>query len=122
MQPFARNTASTRACGNEATSLRLALDTNRYIDFCKGVREVVERLRAADRIFVPVVVVAELRAGFACGSRQDHNERNLTKFLGSPRVEILFPDEGTTHEYARIFAQLRKQGTPIPTNDLWIAA
>jgi tRNA(fMet)-specific endonuclease VapC len=102
--------------------LRLALDTNRYIDFCKGVVDAVERLRAADRIFMPLVVLAELRAGFACGSRQETNERNLTKFLGSPRVEVLFPDEGTTHQYARIFAQLRKQGTPIPTNDLWIAA
>jgi tRNA(fMet)-specific endonuclease VapC len=102
--------------------LRLALDTNRYIDLCKGVDEAVVRLRAADRIFVPIVVVAELRAGFACGSRQEANERNLTKFLGSPRVEVICPDEATTHHYARLFAQLRKQGTPIPTNDLWIAA
>jgi len=30
--------------------------------------------------------------------------------------------ERTTHEYSRLAAQLRKQGTPIPTNDLWIAA
>jgi tRNA(fMet)-specific endonuclease VapC len=37
-------------------------------------------------------------------------------------VRILWPDEDTTHHYARIWMQLRRQGTPIPTNDLWIAA
>lgn len=53
----------------------------------------------------------------ACHSILDH-----THFLNSPRVEILFADEQTTHHYARLFYQLRKQGTPIPTNDIWIAA
>jgi predicted nucleic acid-binding protein len=37
-------------------------------------------------------------------------------------VEVQYPDEQTTHHYASIFAQLRRQGTPIPTNDIWIAA
>jgi len=34
----------------------------------------------------------------------------------------LYADEQTTHHYASVFAQLRRQGTPIPTNDIWIAA
>jgi len=37
-------------------------------------------------------------------------------------VEVLCPDLATTAVYARIFVELRQQGTPIPTNDLWIAA
>lgn len=102
--------------------MRVAIDTNRYVDFARGESEVVDRFRGLTRILVPFVVIAELRAGFLCGSRTERNEANLTRFLASPRVEVLLPDEQTTHAYARLFRQLRAQGTPIPTNDLWSAA
>ena len=102
--------------------MRIAIDTNRYVDFAKGLPEAVERLRRADEILVPFVVVGELRAGFAGGARSEQNEANLVRFLDSRRVDLVFADEDTTHHYARVFHQLRRQGTPIPTNDLWIAA
>jgi len=102
--------------------MRIALDTNRYVDFCRAVPEAIGPLRQAERIYLPFVVLAELRAGFFCGQRGRQNERNLVRFLNSPRVRILFPDDQTTHHYARLFRQLREQGTPIPTHDLWIAA
>jgi tRNA(fMet)-specific endonuclease VapC len=102
--------------------MRVALDTNRYVDFCRGAEEVLQRVRRAERIFIPFAVLAELRAGFRCGSRSEHNEQVLVRFLNSPRVEVLYPDDQTTHHYARLFAQLRQQATPIPSNDLWIAA
>jgi tRNA(fMet)-specific endonuclease VapC len=63
-----------------------------------------------------------LRAGFACGGAARRNEGILNAFLNRPRVRVLFADEQTTFHYARIFRQLREQGTPIPTNDIWIAA
>lgn len=103
-------------------ALRLALDANRYVDFCKGVDAAVGPLRRASEIVLPFAVVGELRAGFRCGGRSHHNERVLGRFLQSPRVTVLFADEGTTHFYAALFAELRRAGTPIPTNDLWIAA
>ena len=103
-------------------ALRLALDANRYVDFCKGVDTAVDALRRATEIFLPFVVLAELRAGFRCGGRSQHNEGILARFLQSPRVALLFADEATTHFYAALFAELRGAGTPIPTNDLWIAA
>lgn len=102
--------------------MKLALDSNRYSDFCRGEERAVEVLRSATRIFVPLVVVAELRAGFAHGSRRDQNERTLTRFLASSRVAIIAPDEQTTHFYAEVYASLRRRGRPIPTNDIWIAA
>ena len=67
-------------------------------------------------------MLGELRAGFACGSRGPENEKNLVRFINSPRVELLFADEETTRQYANLFRQLRRQGTPIPANDLWIAS
>lgn len=102
--------------------MRMVIDTNRYRDFCVGVPEAVERFRAADRIFLPFVTVGELRAGFLCGTRARQNESVLARFLNRTRVGVLYPDEDTTRHYAQLFRQLRQQGTPIPTNDLWIAA
>jgi len=102
--------------------VRTAIDTNRYVDFARGLPEVVKRLRAVDQIFVPLIVLGELRAGFLRGSRAPENEANLVRFLNSPRVDVLMADEETTHHYARLFHQLRRQGTPIPTNDVWIGA
>lgn len=102
--------------------MKIALDTNRYTDFCRGEQEAVERIARADKIYLPFIVLGELRAGFQAGTKTKQNERNLTRFLNSPRARLLLPDEQTTHHYANVFAQLRKQGTPIPTNDIWIAA
>ena len=102
--------------------MRVAIDTNAYVGFLRGERELVEAIGRAEKIFLPFVVLAELMAGFLGGSRSERNERSLIRFLNAPRVEPLFADEQTTHHYARLYLQLRKQGTPIPTNDLWLAA
>jgi len=102
--------------------MRIAVDTNRYSDFMRGVPDAVDTFRSADRIYLPFVTLAELRAGFACGTRSGENEAGLVRFLDSPRVAVLLADEETTHHYARLFRQLRVQRTPIPTNDLWTAA
>lgn len=102
--------------------MRLLIDTNGYKAFCTGDRAALDVIQLADEIVLPFVVLAELRAGFACGTVARRNEAALVKFLNSPRVRVAYPDEGTTHHYARLFFQLRTQGTPIPTNDIWIAA
>ena len=102
--------------------VKLALDTNRYVDFARGEPDVVDVLETAEEILLPVIVLAELRAGFAVGSRGRANEGSLRRFLQRPGVDVLAPDEQTTHHYAEVFRQLRQQGTPIPTNDMWIAA
>jgi tRNA(fMet)-specific endonuclease VapC len=102
--------------------MRLALDTNRYSDLCRGTVELVGLVEDAEAVFLPFVVLAELRAGFSVGRRGAENERTLRRFLLKPAVTVLFADGSTIHHYARIFHQLRRQGTPIPSNDLWIAA
>ena len=102
--------------------MKLALDTSAYSAAARGDPRAAALLRAADRVTIPFVVLAELRAGFAVGTLGRRNEAALTRFIASPRVEVQYADEQTTHHYANLFAQLRRQGTPIPTNDLWIAA
>ena len=102
--------------------MRLALDTNRYTDLCRANAQVVRNVEAADEVWLPFIVVGELRAGFAVGNQGPRNEAVLRRFLLKPGVAVLYADEQTTYHYATIYRQLRKQGTPIPTNDLWIAA
>lgn len=102
--------------------MRIGVDTNRYVDFCKGDPAAVDIFQRAHEIYLPFIVLAELRAGFRCGSRGEENEKILIQFLNVSRVSVLYADDQTTHHYARLFFQLRKQGTPIPTNDIWIAA
>lgn len=102
--------------------MNLALDTNRYVDFCKADPQTVSALEAASSIHLPFVVLGELRAGFRVGHRGAENERILREFLMREGVRPLYPDDQTTHHYAAVYVQLRDQGTPIPTNDIWIAA
>jgi tRNA(fMet)-specific endonuclease VapC len=102
--------------------VRVAFDTNRYVDLCNGVGETRIIVAQAETVMVPFIVLAELRAGFAHGRRQEDNERTLRRFLLKEGVKPLYADDQTTHHYAALYRQLRKQGTPIPTNDMWIAA
>lgn len=102
--------------------MKILVDTNRYRDFCANDPVAVDRLQLAEKVYLPFVTLAELRAGFLCGTVARRNEGTLVRFLNRPRVSVLYPDEQTTHHYARLFLQLRTQGTPIPTNDIWVAA
>ena len=102
--------------------MRLAIDVNRYSDFTRDVPGVEETLERADRIYVPFVVLAELRSGFRAGTQSAANEAVLTRFLQKPGASVLFPDEQTIHWYSEVYIQLRRAGRPIPTNDIWIAA
>ncbi len=102
--------------------MNIALDTNAYSDFMRGDGDRVRIVRAARSISMPIVVLGELRAGFAAGNRQSSNAANLQRFLASPRVSVLLPDEQTAHHYAQLYFQLWNKGVRIPTNDLWIAS
>jgi tRNA(fMet)-specific endonuclease VapC len=102
--------------------VRLALDPNRYTDLCRGNSSVVEAVELADEVLLPFIVMGELRSGFAVGTQGARNEAVLRRFLMKPGVSVLYADEQTTHHYAAVYRQLRRQGTPIPTNDMWIAA
>ena len=101
---------------------RALLDTNAYIAFkCKNAR-VLEALRFLEEIHVTPVVIGELLVGFTGGSKESRNRRELRQFLNSPRVRLSLVDDGTAEFYSHIFLSLKARGTPIPTNDLWIAA
>ena len=101
--------------------MRLALDTNAYVDLCKGVEATVRLVATADSVHLPFAVVAELRAGFALGRRSAENERTLRRFLLKPGVGSSTRRPDLTPLRLRL-PPAPAPGTPIPTNDLWIAA
>src|ERR1035437_4889135 len=98
--------------------MKIALDTNAYSDFMRGDPARVQILRVARHIHLPLIVLGEIRAGFAAGNQESANAANLQRFLNSPRVAILLPDEQTTHHYAQLYRRHRSNGAAIPTNDL----
>ena len=101
---------------------RLTLDTSAYSAFIRGHSELTAALEEAEQIHVSPIVLGELYAGFRGGNRRVENERRLLRFLSSPGVSIPVIDDETARAYAEILNFLRNAGTPIPTNDIWIAA
>lgn len=101
---------------------RLLLDTSAYSLFVKGQSEAVAAVQTAELIFLTPVVIAELLAGFGGGRRRAENESGLEELLASPRAGVVDIDRETASRYALILNSLRAAGTPIPTNDIWIAA
>lgn len=100
----------------------MLLDTSAYSAMRRGDERLFEPIREASAIFLTSVVIGELIYGFVAGRLEAQNRRLLGEFLQSERVEVLSVDEETGERYAVIRHHLRRQGTPIPTNDLWIAA
>ena len=101
---------------------RYCLDTSAYSHFKRGDGQVVELLDAAEWIGIPAIVFGELWLGFLLGQRFEKNVSELQEFLGNPIVHELEIDRDVARIYAEIVAALREEGTPLPTNDIWIAA
>jgi tRNA(fMet)-specific endonuclease VapC len=101
---------------------RVCIDTSAYSHFKRGDLEAVESISRAHWVGMPAVVLGELRSGFLLGDNYEPNERELAQFLRHPVVEVLTVDDEASRRYAEIVVALRKAGTPVPTNDVWIAA
>jgi len=101
---------------------RYCLDTSAYSRFQLGESRVSSLIDSAVWVGFPAIVLGELHAGFMQGRDRDRNERLLAEFLANPVVEVLTVDAEAGLQYADIVFELRRQGTPIPTNDIWIAA
>lgn len=101
---------------------KVLIDTNIYSLAMRGDAGVVGVLRKIDRIGFSTISVGELYSGFKGGRREINNRESLALFLDAPRVAVHAIDVETADFYATILDNLRAAGTPIPTNDIWIAA
>jgi len=101
---------------------KLVLDTSAYSGFNRGDERLKKFFRSDNVILVPLIVTGELRAGFSLGTKRKENEALLQKFLDSSNVNTITISDKTTRLFATIFERLKLAGTPINTNDIWIAA
>ena len=102
--------------------MKIMLDTTAYVGFKRNSAETVDTILQAEQIFFSAVVLGELMFGFRNGTRFEENMGDLNRFLNHEAVELVQIGKITSDRYSRIAAQLKRQGTPIPTNDIWIAA
>jgi tRNA(fMet)-specific endonuclease VapC len=100
----------------------ILIDTNVYAAFKRNHSTVVDELQRATEVALCPMVLGELRGGFAFGSRERENLRELDEFMAGPRVRLLSVSDRTSVFYARVYGALRRKARPIPANDLWIAA
>ena len=82
----------------------------------------VEKISGSDAVLISPVMLGELMFGFRKGAKFEQNMRMLRRFLDHEAVEVTPLGEVTADRYSRIVMQLKKDGTPIPINDVWIAA
>lgn len=101
---------------------KILLDTNAYSALMCSDQFVLKTIESADQVFMSPICLGELYAGFRLGSKERENRSILQKFLSQPTVRLVPVTAQTAEWFSTIFAQLKHQGTPIPLNDVWIAA
>jgi len=102
--------------------VNLFVDTMAYSAFVRGEEWAVRRIESAELAGLPIIVMGELHAGFEATAKKAKNEHKLIEFLNRPGVDVYYLDDETARVYGTFFQHLRRAGTPIPLNDIWIAA
>lgn len=100
----------------------VCIDTSAYSRLIRGDNALRSRMEMADAVLVPATVLGELHAGFELGTRRQQNREVLEAFLDQPGMSVISTTPNVAERYGRLVKQLRDSGTPIPTNDIWIAA
>jgi tRNA(fMet)-specific endonuclease VapC len=102
--------------------MRILLDTSGYTALLAGDAGVLDALAQAETVYLSVFVLGELYAGFRGGRKERENRGRLAAFLAKPTVKILHATPQTAEVFGSVKDALRRAGTPIPINDVWIAA
>ena len=100
----------------------IILDTNAYTRLLTGEEDVLEVIGTAETVYMSIFVLGELYAGFAGGTKERGNKDTLNRFLRKPSVKILNATSETAEVFGMVKQDLKKAGTPLPINDVWIAA
>jgi len=100
----------------------LLIDTNIYSYAMRGDTDIINTLQQVAQIGISAISIGELLSGFRAGNKEKTNRQQLNQFLDTPRVTLYSVNDKTAEYYSLILDQLKTNGTPIPTNDIWIAA
>jgi tRNA(fMet)-specific endonuclease VapC len=101
---------------------RTLIDTSAYANLRRGDTQIIDALARAEVVLISTITLGELEAGFLLGSRLQENRTSLDDFLQEPFVKVVEITPEVARRYGRLFAILRRAGTPLPINEVWIAA
>jgi len=101
---------------------RLVLDTNALIPLLRNAADYAHLFKTYDEVILPAIVLGEYKAGLFETKTGEKNRQSLADYLADPNVRVAPVTDRTADLYAKVFQALRKEGTPIPQNDMWIAA
>ena len=101
---------------------KIILDTNAYTRLLAGDENVLDVVASTETVFMSIFVLGELHAGFLGGNKERENRDVLNRFLLKPSVKILNATLETAEVFGSIKNSLTLAGTPLPINDVWIAA
>lgn len=102
---------------------KVFLDTNSYSVLLRGKdSKLIDVVEKAEAVFISAIVIGELLTGFKAGSKEEENRKILEDFLNNPTTEIADVTQESAEIYSQMRVFLRRKGTPIPTNDAWIAS
>lgn len=99
---------------------KIVLDTTVVVGVLRRIPGVIERLRDAEELIVPLVVLGELEYGVNLATPPERQREAVRVFMEG--ATLLLPTARTAVEYGRVKAALKAAGTPLPENDVWIAA
>lgn len=85
-----------------------------------GESSIRQRVAESERILLHIVVAGELYFGAERSGRRLQNVQRVDELLAVSNVVTTTVE--TARNYGRIKTALRRKGTPIPDNDIWIAA
>ncbi len=101
---------------------KILADTNAYTRLLTGQEDVLDVIGSAETVYMSIFVLGELYAGFAGGTKERGNKDTLYRFLLKPSVKILNATSETAEVFGMVKQDLKRAGTPLPINDVWIAA
>ena len=99
---------------------RYLLDTSSAIALFAGDPGALDHLADAEAVFVPSIVLGELYYGARKSNQPEANLARIDDFAAN--AVILACDGDTARRYGQVKDRLRRQGQPLPENDIWIAA
>jgi len=102
--------------------MNIIIDTSAYSALQRGNQPIKSIFNTAQQIYIPTIVIGELKAGFAFGAKKEQNERLLNRFVADSAVSVVNINDRSPDIFARLYAQLRKSGHAVSQNDLWIAS
>lgn len=96
------------------------LDTNIIIGLLVNDSKIVSELKKNIKISMPTIVLGELFYSAMNSIRKNENLSKVQRLAES--IMVLNVDFNTALFYGEIKSSLKKKGTPLPENDIWIAA